>query len=70
MFRGDSMHWTHVIKDAAILLGVICIAVAYNLAPYLTPKFYWVPKTLTGQVVWLLVWVGFPIAYYTISSGF
>ena len=70
MFRGDSMQWTQVIKDVAILLGVICIVVAYNLAPYFTPKFYWLPKTLTGQVIWLLVFVGFAIVCSTISSGF
>ncbi len=57
------MHWTQSIKGVAIILSVVCIAVAYNLSVYLSAKINWMPKTQKGQMLGLLVVLGGVLVY-------
>jgi len=61
------MHWTPVTKGIAIVLGVLCVAVAYNLSTYLSAKINWMPKTRKGQMLELLVYLGCALAYVIIA---
>jgi len=54
------MHW---IKNVVILVAAAGLVIAYNLSPYLTRRFHWVPKTLRGQILLLLLLLGAIFTY-------
>ena len=57
------MLWTQWVKYFVIVMGVTCLIVVYNSSSYWTRKFYWFPKTRTGQLLWVFVFGGFILVY-------
>lgn len=46
---------TPVIGEVATGIGIGCLVVLYNWAPHWTKRFYWLPKTMLGTILFLLV---------------
>ena len=68
MLQEDRVLWTQSAKGVAMILGAVFLVVACNLSAYLTRKFYWIPKTRRGQILWLLAFLGAIIVYIVLGG--
>jgi hypothetical protein len=50
-------------KKVVLFLAAAGLVYAYDLSPYLMRKFYWIPRTLRGQILLVLLLLGAIFTY-------